>query len=73
MRAISQRLESQHVRQLSGAGIMDIDVRVRPEGTRVTIRQKAANRVRSVEHGELDPLLDALGIGSGDLDAPLPN
>lgn len=72
VRAQALRLDSQRVRQLSGTGIVEVDVQRRADAVQVGIRQQAAARVRAIEHGELETLLDALGIGSSDLDPRCP-
>jgi PhzF family phenazine biosynthesis protein len=60
------------LRQLCGIGIVEVDVERRTEGVHVGIRQEAPPRVRGLDHGELETLLDALGIGSADIEARLP-
>lgn len=60
------------LRQLSGIGVVEVDIERRSGMVYVGIRQQAPTRMREVGHGELEALLDALGIGSADLDARLP-
>jgi PhzF family phenazine biosynthesis protein len=60
------------LRQLSGIGVVEVQVTKRPEGPEIAVRQPAAQVVRSLADAELDSLLDALGVGSGDLDPQCP-
>ncbi len=72
VRAQALRIDTQRVRQLSGTGIVEVEVQSARDSAHVSIRQQAAARVRPIEHGDLEQLLDALGIGSADLDARCP-
>lgn len=72
VRTQTVRGETQRLRQLSGTGIVEVDVQRRGESVEVGVRQTAAPSVRALEHGDLEPLLDALGAGSNDLDARCP-
>lgn len=62
----------QRLRQLTGIGILDVDVERRADLVHVGVRQSAPSRVRAIDHADLETLLDALGIGTPDLDAHLP-
>jgi PhzF family phenazine biosynthesis protein len=60
------------LRQLSGIGVVEVEVTKRVGGAEIAVRQPAAKVVRSLTDTELDSLLDALGVGSGDLDPRCP-
>lgn len=72
VRAQASRDDVQRVRQLSGTGIVEVDIQRHGTGVEVGVRPKAANLVRVLEHGELESLLDALGAGSSALDPRCP-
>jgi PhzF family phenazine biosynthesis protein len=60
------------LRQLSGIGVVEVQVTKRPRSPEIAVRQPAAKVVRSLTDVELDTLQDALGVGSGDLDPRCP-
>lgn len=62
----------QRVRQLSGIGVVDVNVERVGDGLEVAVRQPAAKFVRNLDHEELNLLLDALAVGSSDLDPRCP-
>lgn len=62
----------QRLRQLSGTGVVEVDVQRRGAAVEVGVRQQAATLVRALDHGDLESLLDALGAGSSALDTRCP-
>lgn len=72
VRAQTLRGDLQRLRQLSGTGVVEVDVQRRATAVEVGVRQKAATLVRALDHGELESLLDALGAGSSALDTRCP-
>lgn len=60
------------LRQQSGIGNVEVDVVKAAKGYSVTVRQPAAKCVRILDAAELHALLDALGVGSNDLDTRCP-
>lgn len=64
--------DTQRLRQLSGTGVVEVDVQRRSTTIEVGVRQKAAQLVRALDHGEMESLLDALGAGSSALDTRCP-
>jgi PhzF family phenazine biosynthesis protein len=63
---------SKPLRQLSGTGLIGIDAVETPAGIEIGMRLPAPKAVRALESHELDALLDALGVGTADLDARMP-
>jgi PhzF family phenazine biosynthesis protein len=72
VRAQALRGDVKHVRQLSGTGVVEVDVHRHGTSVEVGVRPKAATPVRELEHAELESLLDALGAGSSALDTRCP-
>jgi PhzF family phenazine biosynthesis protein len=60
------------LRQQSGTGLITVDARETPHGIEIGMRLPAPKAVRALESQELDSLLDALGVGHGDLDPRVP-
>jgi PhzF family phenazine biosynthesis protein len=72
VRSIALGTEPPRLRQLSGTGVVEVDTHKAADGVRIGVRQKPASSVRLVEHGDLESLLDVLGIGSSDIDPRCP-
>lgn len=60
------------LRQLSGTGIVTVDLQEIDGVIEVGVRQPAPRLARTLEGAELDSVLDALGVSHGDLDARCP-
>ncbi|HZF26185.1 MAG TPA: PhzF family phenazine biosynthesis isomerase [Steroidobacteraceae bacterium] len=60
------------LRQLSGTGIVTVDVQARDGATEVGMRLSPPRSARALLPAELDAVLDALGVSHGDLDARCP-
>jgi len=60
------------LRQLSGSGIVNVDVHSRDGATEVGMRLSPPRSARELKPAELDAVLDALGVSHGDLDARCP-
>ncbi|HKE46140.1 MAG TPA: PhzF family phenazine biosynthesis isomerase [Steroidobacteraceae bacterium] len=65
-------LPAKPLRQLSGTGIVTIDVAPRDGATEVGMRLSPPRSTRELQPAELDAVLDALGVSHGDLDARCP-
>ena len=60
------------LRQLSGTGIVTIDIQTVDGATEVGMRLSAPRSAREMLPAELDAVLDALGVSHGDLDPRCP-
>ncbi len=72
VRATLSPLTSKPLRQLSGTGIIEVDVRKVEDTFEIGTRLPAPKAVRELESPELDSVLDALGVSHGDLDPRTP-
>jgi PhzF family phenazine biosynthesis protein len=72
VRATATGEAPQKLRQRCGIGIVEVDVVKAAQRYSVTVRQPAAKAVRVLDVTELHSLLDALGVGSNDLDPRCP-
>jgi len=72
VRATANDSGAQKVRQLSGIGVVEVDVQRAKKGYEIAVRQPAAQHVRTLGHEEMEALLDALAVGSSELDPRCP-
>jgi len=72
VRATASNSGAQRVRQLSGIGVVEVDVQRSAGIYQIAVRQPAAKHLRTLGHEETEALLDALAAGSSDLDPRCP-